>query len=69
MGEMRNAYRVLMGKPQGMRTLGRRRRRLRDNITTDYEEIEWEGVECIDLAQDTYRWRAVVSSVMNLRVL
>ena len=69
MGEMRNAYRVLMGKPQGTRTLGRPRRRWRDNITTDHEEIEWEGVECIDLAQDTYRWRAVVSAVMNLRVL
>jgi hypothetical protein len=70
MGEGRNVYRVLVGKPEGKRPLGRPRRRWEDGIKMDLEEIGWGGgVEWIHLAQDRDRWRAVVSAVMNLRVL
>jgi hypothetical protein len=69
MGEGRNVYRVLVGKPEGRRPLGRPRRRWDDGIRMDLEEIGWEGVEWIHLAQDRDRWRAVVNAVMNLRVL
>jgi hypothetical protein len=69
MGEGRNVYRVLVGKPEGKRTLGRLRRRWEDGIKVDLREIGWGGVEWIQLAQDRDRWRAVVSAVMNLRVL
>jgi hypothetical protein len=68
-GEGRNVYRVLVGKPEGKRLLGRPRRRWEDGIKMDLREIGWEGVEWIHLAQDRDRWRAVVSAVMNLRVL
>jgi hypothetical protein len=56
-----------MGKPGGKRPLGRPRRRRVDNIKTDLREIEWNGMERIDLAQDRDNWRALVNMVMNLR--
>jgi hypothetical protein len=68
MGEKRNVYRLLVGKPDGKRPLGRPRRRWIDNINMDLLEIGWGGVDWIGLAQDMYRWRALVNSVMNLRV-
>jgi hypothetical protein len=69
MGEGRNVYKVLVGKPEGKRPLGRPRRRWEDGIKMDLVEIGWWGVEWIHLAQDRDRWRAVVNAVMNLRVL
>jgi hypothetical protein len=69
MGEGRNLYRVLVGKPEGKRPLGRPRRRWEDGIKMDLREIGWGCVEWIQLAQDKDRWRAVVNAVMNLRVL
>jgi hypothetical protein len=69
MGEGRNVYRVLVGKPEGKRPLRRPRRRWEDGIKMDLREIGWGGVEWIQLAQDRDRWRAVVNAVMNLRVL
>jgi hypothetical protein len=68
MGEMRNAYSILVGKPEGRRPLGRPRRRWVDNIKMDLIEVEWDGRDLIDLAQDRDRWRAYVNAVMNLRV-
>jgi hypothetical protein len=68
MEEKRNAYRMLMGKPEGERLLGRPRRRWVDNIRMDLGEIGGDGVDCIDLAQDRDHWRALVNTVMNLRV-
>jgi hypothetical protein len=68
MGEMRNAYKILIGKPEGKRSLGRPWRRWDDNIKTDLREIGFECVDCTHLAQDSYRWRALVKRVMNLRV-
>jgi hypothetical protein len=69
MGEGRNVYRVLVGKPEGKRPLGRPRCRWEDGIKMDLREIGWGGVEWIHLAQDRDRWPAVVNAVMNLRVL
>jgi hypothetical protein len=68
MGEKRNVYRLLVGKPQGKRPLGRPRHRWMDNIKMDLLEIGFHVVDWIGLAQDRYRWRALVNSVMNLRV-
>jgi hypothetical protein len=68
-GEGRNVYRVLVGKPEGKRSLERPRRRWEDGIKMDLREIGWGGVEWIQLAQVRDRWRAVVNAVMNLRVL
>jgi hypothetical protein len=68
MGEKRNACRLLVGKPEGKRPLGRPKRRWMDNIKMDLLEIGFSVVEWIGLAQDRYRWRALVNSVMNLRV-
>jgi hypothetical protein len=69
MGEERKVYKVFMGKPQGKRPLGRPRRRWEDGIRMDLREIGLGCVDWIVLAQDRDRWRAVVSAVMNLRVL
>jgi hypothetical protein len=67
MGETRNAYRILVGKPEGKRPLGRPRRRWVDNIKMGLGEIGWDGVDWIELAQDRDQWRALVNTVMNLR--
>jgi hypothetical protein len=68
MGEKRNAYRLLVGKPEGTRPLGRTRRRCVDNIRMDFGEVGWGDVDWIGLAQDRNRQRALVNSVLNLRV-
>jgi len=67
-GEERGVYRVLVGKPEGKRPLGRPRRRWVDNIRTDLQEVSCGYIDWIGLAQDRDRWRKVVSAVMNLRV-
>jgi hypothetical protein len=68
MGEGRNVYRVLVGKPEGKRPLGRSRRRWEDNIVMDLLEVGCGCEDWIGLAQDRDRWRAFVSAVRNLRV-
>jgi hypothetical protein len=68
MGENRNAYRILVGKPEGKRPLGRPRRRRVDNIRMHLGEVGWGDVDWIGLAQDRNRWKALVNSVLNLRV-
>jgi hypothetical protein len=68
MGEKRNAYRLLVGKSEGKRPLGRPRRRWVDNIRMDLGEVGWRDVDWIGLAQDWNRWRVLVNSVLNLRV-
>jgi hypothetical protein len=68
MGEVRGTYNTLVGRPEGRRPLGRPRRRWEDNIKTDLREIGFGDVDWIHLAQDRDRWRAVVNTVMNLRV-
>jgi hypothetical protein len=68
MGERRGAYRALVGQPEGRRPLGKPRRRWEDNIKMDLREVEWEGIDWIDLGQDRDRWRGLVNTVMNLRV-
>jgi hypothetical protein len=68
MGEERGAYRVLVGKPEGKRPLGRPRRRWVDNIRMDLQEVECGYVYWIGLAQDRDRWWTLGSAVMNLRV-
>jgi hypothetical protein len=68
MGEKRNGYRLLVGKPEGKRPLGRPRRRRVDNIKMDLREIRWNGTDWIDLAEDRDQWMALVTTVMNLRV-
>ena len=64
----RGVYRVMVGKPEGKRPLGKRRRRCEDNIKMDFQEVERGGVDWIDLAQDRDRWRELVNAVMKLRV-
>jgi hypothetical protein len=68
MGEGRVVYRVLVGRPEGKRPLGRPRRRWEDNIKLDLREIGIDGANCIRLAQARDQWRAFVRTVMNLRV-
>jgi hypothetical protein len=68
MGEKRNVYRLLVGKPEGKRPLGRPRRRWKSNIKMDLLKIGLNILDWIGLAQNRYRWRALVNSVMNLRV-
>jgi hypothetical protein len=67
MGEERGVYRVLVGKPEGKRPMGRPRRRWEDNINLDLREIVIDGAKWIQLAQDI-QWRDFVNKVMNLRV-
>ncbi|KAJ4439205.1 hypothetical protein ANN_07324 [Periplaneta americana] len=69
MGESRNAYRVLVGRPEGKRPLGRPRRRWEDNIKMDLREVGYDDRDWINLAQDRDRWRAYVRAAMNLRSL
>jgi hypothetical protein len=68
MGEVRGAYNILVGRPEGRRQLGRPRRRWEDNIKMDLGEIGFGDMDWIRLAQDRGRWRALVNTVMNLRV-
>ena len=68
MGEVRGAYRVLLGKPEGKRSLGRPRHRWEDNIKMDLQKAGCGGMDWIELAQDRDRWRALVNAVMNHRV-
>jgi hypothetical protein len=68
MGEKRNACRILVGKPDGKRPLGRPRHRWVDNIKMDLREIGWDVVDWIDRDQDSDQWRALVNAVLNLRV-
>jgi transposase len=65
----KNAYRILVGKPEEKRPLGRPRRRWVDNIKMDLREIKRDGMDWIDLAQDMDQWRALVNTAMNFRVL
>jgi hypothetical protein len=67
MGEKRNAYRLLVGNPEGKRPLGRPRRRWLNNIRIDLVETEWDVVDWIGLAQDRDKYRALVNSVLNHR--
>jgi hypothetical protein len=68
MGEERGVYRVLVGKPEGKRPLGRPRHRWEDNIRMGCQEVGCGGMDWIGLAQDRDRWWAIVNAVMNLRV-
>jgi hypothetical protein len=68
MVENRNAYRLLMGKPEGNRPLGRPRRRCINTIKMDLGRMGWGDVDWIGLVQDRNRWRALVNSLLNLRV-
>jgi hypothetical protein len=67
-GEKRNAYRTLVGKPEGKRQLGRPRRRCVDNLKMDLRDIGWGSIDWIDLVQDRDQWRALMNTVKNLRV-
>ena len=68
MGKKRGAYRVLVGKPDGKRPLGRARRRWEDNIKMDLQEVGCGGMDWIKLAQDRERYRALMNAVMNFQV-
>jgi hypothetical protein len=67
LGEMRSAYKILVGKPEGKRPLGRPKRRWEDNIKMNLRKINFEDVDLIHLAQDRDRWRALVNTLMNLK--
>jgi len=67
-GERRGVYRILVGKPEGKKPLGRHRHRWDDNFKMDPQEVGFMSMDCIELTQDRYRWRALVNAVMNLRV-
>jgi hypothetical protein len=68
MEQGRGVYRILVGKPEERRPLGRPRRRWENNMRMDFLEVGCESLDWIELAQDRDRWRALVSAVMNLRV-
>jgi len=68
MGERRCVYRVMVGKPEGKRPLGKHRRTWEDNIKMDLQVVECGVMDWIELAEDRDRWRALVNAVMNLRV-
>jgi hypothetical protein len=65
---MTRRYRILVGKPEGKRTLGRPRRKWVNNIKMNLREIEWDGMDWIDVAHDSDQWRTLVNTVMKLRV-
>jgi hypothetical protein len=67
-GEMRSAYKIVVGKPEEKRKLRRPRRRWEDNIRMDIGEIGWDGMEQIHLSQDRNQWRALLNTVIYLRV-
>jgi hypothetical protein len=69
MGDKRDAYRILVWKPEGKRAVGRPRRGWEDNIRIDLREIGWGVMDWIDLAQDREQWSGHVNTVMNLRVI
>jgi hypothetical protein len=66
--EEKHAYRLLVGNPEGKRPLGRSRCRWVDNTKVNLRETGWAGMDWIDLTQDSYQWRVLVNTVMNLRV-
>jgi hypothetical protein len=68
MEETRGEYTVLTGKPEGKRPLARHRHKWEVNMKMDLQEVEWEGMDWIDLAQERDRWRTLVNAVINLRV-
>jgi hypothetical protein len=68
MGEKSTTYKILVGKPEGKRPLGRPRRRWENNIKMDRREIGWGGMDWITLVQDRDQWRALMNTVINLRV-
>jgi hypothetical protein len=68
MGKKRSAYRILVGKPEGKRSLGRRTCTWNGNAKMDLREIGWNSMDWIDLAQDENQWRSVVSMIMDLCV-
>jgi hypothetical protein len=68
MAEKSNAYRILVGKPKGKMPLGRTRRTWVDNIKIDLREMEWDGMDWIDLAENRNQWRALVNTATNLRI-
>jgi hypothetical protein len=68
MREKRNACRILVGKPKGKRSLGRRRRRGVDSIKMDLREVGWNGVDWTDMAQERDQWKALLNTVFNLRL-
>ena len=67
MGERRCLYRIFLEKPEGNRPLGRPRLGWDDNIKVVFQEVEWRGMDWIDLSQDRHRWQAFVKAVMNVR--
>ena len=67
-GDRRGVYRILVGKPEGKRSLRRPRRRREDNIKMVLQVVGWESMDRVNLAQDRDRWRVLVNAVMNLRV-
>jgi hypothetical protein len=67
-GEKRNAYRILVGNPDGKRPMGRLRHRWVDNIKMDIREIGWDGMDWIDLAQDRDQWRTLMNTMVKFRV-
>jgi hypothetical protein len=67
-GEKRNAYRILVAKPEGKRPLGIPRRSWVDNIKMDLRDIGWDVIDWIGLAQDRDQWRALLNTVINLRI-
>jgi hypothetical protein len=68
MAEKRNTCRIFVGMPEGKKLIGRPRRRWENNIKTDCKEIEWYGVDWIDLAQEKDKWRTLLNTVMKLQV-
>jgi hypothetical protein len=68
MGKMRNAYHIMVGKPEGKKPFGRPKRRWEEHIRMDLREIGWEGVDWMHMAQDRGQWQALVNTVTNLRI-